>query len=81
MAKCFHNMEAKMNDLLKTKDAAKMLGVSHQFLERDRWLNPNNPRVPYVRVGSRSVRYSLHDLEEYVKAHTLQNKTACQGAK
>jgi predicted DNA-binding transcriptional regulator AlpA len=70
-----------MSDLLKTKDAAKILGVSRQFLERDRWLNPNAPHVPYVRVGSRSVRYSLHDIEEYVKAHTLQSKTICQGGK
>jgi hypothetical protein len=52
-----------IDQLLKTKDAAKFLGVSAAFLERDRWANAE---VPFVRVGSRAVRYKLSELEAYV---------------
>jgi predicted DNA-binding transcriptional regulator AlpA len=52
--------------LLTTKDAAAFLGVSAAFLERDRWANVE---VPYVRVGSRAVRYQLSELEAYVNSN------------
>ncbi|MBL3556874.1 helix-turn-helix domain-containing protein [Marinobacter sp. JB05H06] len=54
-----------MNDkLLTTKEAAEYLGVSKAFLERDRWAGA---RIPFIKVGSRTVRYRLSDLEEYIK--------------
>ena len=60
-----------MNDkLLKTPEAAQVLGVSKAFLERDRWAGP---RIPFVRVGSRAVRYRLADLDAYVSG---QRQTA-----
>jgi len=52
--------------LLTTKEAASFLGVSPAFLERDRWANVV---VPYVRVGSRTVRYQLTELEAYVNSN------------
>jgi len=53
-----------MNDkLLSTPDAAKYLGVSAAFLERDRWAGA---RVPFIRVGNRAVRYRLADLDAYI---------------
>ena len=46
-----------MNDrLLTTKEAARFLGVSAAFLERDRWAGAE---IPFVRIGSRAVRYQL----------------------
>jgi excisionase family DNA binding protein len=54
------------DQLLTTKDAAKFLGVSAAFLERDRWANAE---VPFVRVGSRAVRYQLSELEAYVNSN------------
>jgi hypothetical protein len=39
--------------LLTTKEVAGLLGVSMAFLERDRWAGT---RIPFVRIGSRSVR-------------------------
>ena len=45
--------------LLTTKDAAPLLGVSIAFLERDRWAGA---RVPFIRIGSRAVRYRISDL-------------------
>ncbi|WP_286219729.1 helix-turn-helix transcriptional regulator [Marinobacter apostichopi] len=52
------------NSLLNTKEAADYLGVSKAFLERDRWAGA---RIPFIKVGSRTVRYRLNDLEEYIE--------------
>lgn len=52
-----------MTNLLTTKDAARYLGLSKAFLERDRWAGA---RIPFIRVGSRTVRYRPSDLETYL---------------
>ncbi len=57
-----------MNSLLTTKQAADYLAVSRQFLERDRW---KGATIPFVRVGSRAVRYRLKDLDDYLEAKTV----------
>lgn len=49
--------------LLRTEEAATFLGLSKAFLERDRWAGPT---IPFIRVGSRAVRYRLADLESYI---------------
>lgn len=51
--------------LLNTHQAAEFLGVSVAFLERDRWAGA---RVPYIKVGSRAVRYRKADLEQYIES-------------
>jgi excisionase family DNA binding protein len=51
------------NRLLNTAEAARFLGVSKAFLERDRWAGA---RIPFVRVGERAVRYQLSELEAYI---------------
>lgn len=51
--------------LLKTPEAAAYLSVSKAFLERDRWAGA---RVPFIKVGSRAVRYRVSDLEAYVES-------------
>jgi len=55
-----------MEELLTTKEAARILGVSEAFLERDRWASE---KVPYVRVGARGVRYQPSALETYITSH------------
>ncbi len=57
------NEARKLDRLLTTKEAAAYLGVSAAFLERDRWAGA---RIPFVRIGSRAVRYPLGELENYV---------------
>jgi hypothetical protein len=52
-------------NLLTTAAAAKFLSVSQAFLERDRWAGA---RIPFIKVGSRAVRYRMADLEQYVVA-------------
>lgn len=55
-------------ELLTTKQAAKYLGMSTAFLERDRWAGA---KVPFVRVGSRAVRYLKSDLDGYIQARRV----------
>ena len=58
------------SQLLSTPQAAKFLNVSIAFLERDRWAGA---RIPFVKVGSRAVRYRLDDLEAYIDANRQQS--------
>lgn len=51
--------------LLTTKQTAPILGVSEAFLERDRWAGA---KVPFIRVGSRAVRYRLSDVNAYIES-------------
>ena len=51
--------------LLTTKQAAPLLGVSTAFLERDRWAGA---QIPFIRVGSRAVRYRLSDLNAFIES-------------
>jgi excisionase family DNA binding protein len=53
-----------MNILLTTKTAANYLGVSAAFLERDRWAGA---RIPFIKLGSRSIRYRQQDLDNYIE--------------
>lgn len=50
--------------LLNTVEAAQFLGVSKAFLERDRCYTA---RIPFVKVGSRAVRYRMSDLTGYIE--------------
>lgn len=62
--------------LLSTPQAAKFLNVSIAFLERDRWAGA---RVPFVKIGSRAVRYRLDDLEAYINSQ--RHRSALEVAK
>ena len=53
------------DNLLTTKEAAPILGVSVAFLERDRWAGA---QVPFIRVGARAVRYRLSDLNAFIES-------------
>ncbi len=52
-----------MQQLYTTTQAAQFLGVSKAFLERDRWAGA---RIPFLKVGTRAVRYSMEDLESFL---------------
>lgn len=56
-----------MKYLLTTKEASKFLGMSRQFLERDRWIGAT---IPFIKVGTRSIRYRQEDLESYLDSRT-----------
>lgn len=58
------------DQLLTTQQAAKLLGVSVAFLERDRWAGA---RVPFIKIGARAVRYRYSDLLSYIESCTFQS--------
>ncbi len=60
--------------LLTTKQAAPILGVSVAFLERDRWAGA---RVPFIKIGSRAVRYRYSDLLAYIESRLRQSTSQC----
>jgi hypothetical protein len=61
--------------LLNTKEAAKFLGVSKAFLERDRWAGAT---IPFVRMGSRGVKYKPSTLRAYVESR-VRTSTSDKG--
>jgi len=52
-----------IKQLLTTAEAATYLSMSKAFLERDRWAGA---RIPFIKMGSRAVRYRKSDLDEYI---------------
>jgi hypothetical protein len=64
-----------ISHLLNTADAANYLTVSKAFLERDRWAGA---KVPFIKIGSRAVRYRLSDLEFYLDSQ-VRFSTSHQG--
>lgn len=63
------------NSLLNTKQAADYICMSKAFLERDRWAGA---RIPFIKVGSRAVRYRLSDLDSFLEKQVRQS-TSDQG--
>lgn len=73
MASMFNNQPGgyiMQPQLLTTKDAAQYLGVSIAFLERDRWAGA---RIPFIKVGSRAVRYRLTDLDSHITSNVKRS--------
>jgi len=64
------------NQLLTTEQAARYLGVSKAFLERDRWAGA---QIPFVRVGRRAVRYRRSDLDAFLETRVQRSTTAPRG--
>lgn len=65
-------MDKLVKRLLTTQEAAEYLGVSMAFLERDRWAGA---KIPFVRIGSRTVRYELKTLENYIHTNIRVSTT------
>ena len=55
--------------LIKQSEAATYLGLSEATLERDRWRGGD---IPFVRVGPRSIRYDIKQLDDYVESRTVR---------
>lgn len=62
------------NTLLNTAQAAQFLGVSKAFLERDRWAGA---RIPFIKVGSRAVRYRQEDLDQFIQGRVRKSTSEC----
>jgi hypothetical protein len=58
-------------NLVKQDSAANYLGLSEATLERDRWRGGD---IPFIRVGSRSIRYDLGQLDAYLESRTVRKE-------
>jgi excisionase family DNA binding protein len=65
-------MDAAMNNSLTTKEAAQYIGMSEAFLERDRSC-AGDGKIPFVRVGTRAVRYRRTDLDNYLASQVRKS--------
>lgn len=65
-------------NLVTTAEAARFLGVSNSFLERDRWAGA---KIPFIKVGNRAVRYRLSDLEAYLESRMRRSTSDPGGGK
>ena len=63
-------------NLLTTAEAATYISMSKAFLERDRWAGA---RIPFIKMGSRAVRYRKSDLDEYIDKQ-VRRSTCDNGA-
>lgn len=53
--------------LWSQREVAAYLGVSHKWLERDRW---KGATLPYVKIG-RAVRYRAADVLVYIDSNSV----------
>ena len=51
--------------LLSEREAARYLGVSSIFLRQNRTNRTKTP--PFIRIGSRGVRYEIGDLDTFIE--------------
>jgi hypothetical protein len=59
------------NELMTTKEAAAFLKVSSQYLDIDRCRHNQSgvpPKVPFLRILGRTIRYRRSDLEAILQA-------------
>jgi len=54
--------------LVCEKTAAKLIGVSAAMLVAARFRK--RPLLPFVRVGSRAIRYRLADIDDFIDRNT-----------
>ena len=55
--------------LVSEKTAATLIGVSGSMLIAARFRN--DPLLPCVRVGRRAIRYSVSDIEEFIRRNKV----------
>lgn len=58
--------EARLT-LVCEKTAAKLMGVSSAMLVARRFRR--QPLLPFIRIGKRSIRYRVADIEDYIFRH------------
>ncbi len=66
------NMEKTDNKLLTPAQAAQILKVSTRQLKY--WRCPKSPvRIPFIKLGHRSIRYRKTDVEAFINQQTITN--------
>ena len=57
------------DELVSPAIAARLLSVGIGFLERDRMRS--QPRIPFIRISARAIRYRMSDLRAYMESNTI----------
>jgi predicted site-specific integrase-resolvase len=68
-------MNTKTNNiepLLTELRASELLGISYNNLRM--WLRPQG-KISFIRVGKNGIRYSLPDIQKYIRANRVEAKT------
>lgn len=71
MTKTLHLLPS---NLVTEKDAAQYIGMSVAFLRKSRMegrRKNRTPGPPYLRLGRKSIRYSLRDLDAWLLEHRV----------
>jgi predicted DNA-binding transcriptional regulator AlpA len=63
----------KIESLLCTRDAAKILNVSEAWLERKRWEGAGPPRIRVGGPTGRAVRYRASDLLAWIETNRIDD--------
>ncbi|MCL4182437.1 MAG: hypothetical protein KJ011_03220 [Burkholderiaceae bacterium] len=67
-------MDLLNDQLLRSKQVAEILSIQSTALEQDR--ASATPRYPFIRLGPKTVRYSLRTLERVIAASTVGEVSA-----
>lgn len=60
-----YEMPNKEHELLTTQQAAEFLKMSVSWINKDR--HKEKPKIPFVKIGDKSIRYRRSDLVAYLK--------------
>ena len=62
-------------EYLTEKEVAQLTGIALSTLRNGRHLRKG---FPYIRVGKKSIRYSLADIKTYMESRKIQTKDSAE---
>lgn len=61
----------KTQNLLTANEVAEILQISPRTLASWRANNPND--LPFIRLGNRTIRYRLEDLDDFLESDEIED--------
>ena len=61
----------KTQNLLTANEVAEILQISPRTLASWRANNPND--LPFIRLGNRTIRYRLEDLDDFIESDKFED--------
>lgn len=65
--------EAQFPPILTERDAARMISMSVDWLRERRW---HGDGPPYLRIGSKAIRYERDALLDFMRSHRVDHQPA-----
>lgn len=65
--------EAHFPPILTERDAARMISMSVDWLRERRW---HGDGPPYLRIGSKAIRYERDALLDFMRSHRVDHQPA-----